>query len=94
MGVTQSLQKEEARKLYIRSRFYRTAAYIFALAGIVIFSFIYFRVTEGDLSLLFRDPVLVGLLVFPFMPAFVLSWMAARLELKFDRYLRSKDKQD
>jgi hypothetical protein len=53
-----------------------------ALAGMVIFSVLYFNMAGGSILEVLQKPMLVVILIFPFIPAAVLSWMAGRIEDK------------
>lgn len=72
-----------ARSLLIKSRLYRFFALVFALMGVVVFMFLYFRHVEGQLLEALRDPSIIAIVVIPFLPAVVLSLMAQRLERQF-----------
>ena len=73
----------KARELLLRSRVYRYSAIVFAVMGAVVFLALYFRYIEGDIIHALHNPMLVMILVLPFLPAFVLSWMAAKTANKF-----------
>lgn len=74
-----------ARSLLIKSRLYRFFALSFALMGVVIFLFLYFKHVEGQLFEALRDPTIIAIVLFPFLPAIVLSLMAQGLERKFKK---------
>ncbi len=85
------MDKQRAREFLIKSKLYRFLALVFAGVGLLIFCGLYFQQEKSDgggfLSVL-RDPVLVVLLVFPFVPAIVLSLLAQRAERKLQEFLK------
>lgn len=61
--------------------------------GVVIFLFLYFRHVEGQLFEALRDPMIIAIVLFPFLPAIVLSLMAQALERKFKKLGRGPETQ-
>ena len=85
-------KKKELRAVLVKARMYRLASIIFALMGVVVFAVIFFQNMGGDLLGALRDPIFVVIVGFPFLPAAVLSWIAARMEKKLARLLESSSK--
>ena len=83
---------QEARSLLIRARLYRYIAVAFAFTGLAVFLFMYFTSIEGHLLEAVTHPSIIGAILFPFLPAAVLSFMASRTEAKFYAFLE-KHKQ-
>ena len=83
--------RQLARALLIKSRLYRYFALAFALMGVVIFIFLYFRHIEGNLVQALQSPSIIAIIVVPFLPAFVLSLLAQNLERKFARLGKSAE---
>ena len=81
----------EARELLLRSRLYRFAALIFAIVGIILFLFLYFKYIEGDMYQALQNPKLVLILLIPFLPAFILSRMAIKTEGKFQKIMDEQE---
>lgn len=79
----------KARELLLRSRLYRFIAVVFALFGIILFWLLYTRYVEGDIAQALSRPGTVLLIVLPFLPASVLSWMAVRSEKKLAALLEN-----
>lgn len=72
-----------ARSLLIKSRLYRFFALAFALTGVVVFITLYMRDVHGHLLEAVRDLSIVGLVLLPFLPAVLLSYLAQRTERQF-----------
>ena len=83
--------RQLARVLLIKSRLYRYFALAFALLGVVIFIFLYFRHIEGNLLQALQSPSIIPIIVLPFLPAFVLSLLAQRLERQFAKLGKSAE---
>lgn len=75
--------RKKARELLLKTRIYRFFAAAFAFAGLTVFLILYFRNVEGNVLDALSRPSIVAILLLPFLPAAVLSWMSARLESKF-----------
>lgn len=75
----------KARELLLRSRIYRFSGLVFACLGVFIFVFLYLSHIEGHFWSSLRRPDLVAMIFLPFVPAAILSMMAARAEKKFMR---------
>lgn len=90
------MDKETARihlrEMLIKAKFYRAASVIFALCGIGVFVFLMSRFVDGDIYVVLKDPTIIIILLIPFLPAAVLSWLAVRSEKKFAAMLESLDK--
>lgn len=71
----------------MKSKLYRFFAFVFALLGFGIFAFLYAQKSMGHIWEALRDPFTILILVFPFLPAIVLSWMATRAEVKLNKFL-------
>lgn len=85
------MDKERAREYLIKSKLYRFLALVFACVGVLVFCFQYFEHSrsEGDSMFnMLRDPSIIILLIFPFVPAIVLSFMAQRAERKLQDFLK------
>lgn len=78
----QDITQEERQALRIKAALYKVTAIGLALAGMVIFSVLYFNMAGGSILEVLQKPMLVVILIFPFIPAAVLSWMAGRIEDK------------
>lgn len=83
------MTRKEARKTIIKARLYRIFAILFAVGGIVMFLHTYFTGIEGHLFEAARDPWMVVLILFPFLPAAALSWYAKLLERRFFKIMES-----
>ena len=75
--------KRDARELLIKARLYRFFAMTFALFGVVIFLFLYFKHIDGRLLEAMTNIKTVIIILVPFLPAAVLAALASRTENKF-----------
>jgi hypothetical protein len=85
------MNKERAREYLIKSKLYRFLALVFACVGVLIFCVFYFeqsRTEGGSVLAMLRDPSIIITLVFPFVPAIVLSFLAQRAERKLQDLLK------
>ena len=80
------------REILIKAKFYRLASVIFALCGIGVFVFLMSRFVDGNMYAALKDPTIIAILLIPFLPAAILSWLAVRSEKKFAATLESLDK--
>lgn len=64
----------------VKARFYRLFAVLFAIGGLVMFLYLYLDRVEGRLFDALRDPFVVVIILVPFLPAVVLSWLAGKHE--------------
>lgn len=72
-----------ARGLLIKSRLYRFFALAFALTGVVVFITLYMRDVHGHLLEAMHDLSIIGLVLLPFLPAVLLSYLAQKTERQF-----------
>lgn len=84
--------KQKVRAMLVKARMYRLASLVFAIMGLVVFAVMYFQNTQGDFIGAMRDPFFIVIIVFPFLPAAILSWMAAGAEKKLEALLESQKK--
>jgi ABC-type transporter Mla maintaining outer membrane lipid asymmetry permease subunit MlaE len=73
----------------LKARLLRLFALVFAFVGVILFVVLYFQNIEGSFWSALTNPFVVTILVVPFLPAAVLSFMASRLERQYlDKYAR------
>jgi len=81
----------KARRLVLKARLFRFLAAVFAVTGLLIFIILYMQNIEGTFLSALTNPFIVVILLVPFLPAAVLSLLAARLEREYIRkYLQKK----
>lgn len=66
--------------MLIRAKLYRLFAYVFAVAGLGLFAFVYHSQKSASLVETFENPVILMFMVVPFLPAFVLILKARKYE--------------
>ncbi len=74
--------KEQLREYILKAKLYRAIALIFAVCGFAVFVFLMSEFADGRIYQALKDPFLIVILLVPFLPAAVLSWMSARSERK------------
>lgn len=86
--------RAQARDLLIRTKILKFFAASFALMGLVVFLVLYFRNIDGRLFEALSNPFTIVMIVFPFLPAVVLSWLASRTESRFFDIVRAHQRPD
>ncbi len=76
------------RKFLLQARLYRMLSILFVFTGLIIFISLYLKNIEGRLLEALSEPATVTIIIFPFVPAIVLSVLAKSSEKK---YLSIKD---
>ncbi len=61
---------------------HRLSALVFTLAGLGLFAFLYFRISEGNVFAALSNPGTIILLFVPFLPAIFFLWRAGKAEAK------------
>jgi len=87
----------EAKALLMKARLYRMIAMVFAFVGLVVFMVLYFKYIEGNILEALSSPSLVVIILVPFLPAIVISWLSVKAEDRFYRLVhgdigKNKDK--
>ena len=66
-------------------------ALLAAIAGLGVFLVLYVQNIEGTFFSALTNPFIITIVIIPFLPAVVLSWIARRVERKYiDTYLDKK----
>ena len=81
----------KARELVLKAKIFRFFALVFALAGMVIFVVLYFQNVEGAFLSALTNPFIIFIVLVPFLPAAVLSFLASRLEREYVRKYRQNE---
>ena len=82
MNQISSDKRQEARALLVQANVYRFMAAVFAVAGLLVFIVLYFRNVDGNIIEAFRQPLLIGAMIIPFLPAIILSIKADKTRKK------------
>ena len=91
LSMDDNINKLEARKLLIQSRLYKYSAFVFAFFGFALFSYLYSQKFTDGVWAAFRDPLIIFVIIVPFIPAIVLSWLSRRLEIKLKKVFTKSD---
>ena len=84
--------KEQLRLMLISAKVLQFCADIFAVFGICLFAYIYFNHWQNNPMAAFRDPMFVVTVLFPFIPAAVLAFLASRKRRKIRALLEQNPK--
>lgn len=74
--------KEQIRVLLITSKVLQMCADLFAVFGIALFAYIYFKHFRADPMTALQNPEFVAVLLIPFVPAAVMAWLASKKRKK------------
>ena len=81
----------KGRELVLKARLLRLFGLIFGIAGLCVFLVLYVQNIEGTFFSALTNPFIITIVIIPFLPAVVLSWIARRVERKYiDTYLDKK----
>lgn len=76
------MDRDAVKKIYLKSKVYRSMALLLAVCGLGIFIFLYLKITGGDPLVALHNPHFILFILFPFLPAAVMAFLASRLERK------------
>jgi len=69
-------QRKDARELLIRSRLYKIVAYAFMGVAFLIFALFYSMFAKAGFLAFVKNPFLIGMILFPFVPAYAFAIMS------------------
>ena len=78
------------KEYLLKSKFYKGAALVFVVLGLVIFMILYVANIEGHMMEALKNPFTIFIVVVPFMPAAVLSLLADKNEKKYFKSIEKK----
>lgn len=78
--------------MLISAKVLQFCADIFAVFGIFLFAYIYFAHWKDNPFAALRDPMFIVTILFPFIPAAVLAYLAARKKSKVRAALEEREK--
>jgi hypothetical protein len=76
----QESDRVRARELLIKTKAFRVFSIIFAVLGLIIFLVIYAQYYGGDPLRAVQDPMIILIVILPFVPAFIFSNRAKKAE--------------
>ena len=79
------MDTDQAKALLIKSKLYRYMSMALVAVGFGLFCMIYFKMLHGDFIGVIKNPAQIIMLLFPFLPAVILSWMSRRVEIKLSK---------
>lgn len=85
--------KEQLRTLLITAKILQLCADIFAVFGVFLFAFIYFKHYQNNPMAALQDPGFVVTILVPFIPAAALAWAAARKRRQVRALVEQNEKQ-
>lgn len=75
----------------IKAKLYRFVSMLFAVLGVVIFGVMYIKNIEGRFMEAIKDPMIILILVAPFLPAAFMAFLAGGAEKKFKKMKQSQE---
>ena len=85
--------KEQLRALLITAKVLQFCADIFAVFGVFLFAFIYFRHYQNNPMAALSDPTFIVTILIPFIPAAALAWSASRKRAQIRRIVQQNEKK-
>lgn len=80
---------KKIKELRVKFWFYRIGALFFIGFGLLWLALWYSLNAKGDFLAALRDPIFAVMLLVPFIPAMIFSWLAERTEKKADDRMES-----
>jgi hypothetical protein len=91
MSDSMDKEKAAAKELLVKAKIYRFLAGMFAVVGLIIFAIVFTSKFDGKIINALQNPYIVIAMVMPFLPAVVLSFMAAKADKKLNQlYVKIK----
>lgn len=90
---TEEFKEGDADRLALQTNFYQLFAYVFAAAGIIVFTILYYNYFEGQLIESLKNPKTPVILMVPFLPAAILAIIAERMRQKARRARTYEDQK-
>lgn len=84
--------KQQLREILISAKLLQFCADIFAVFGIFLFIYIYLAHWQNNPMAALRDPFFVITIVFPFIPAALLAYLASRKKRQLRALLEESEK--
>lgn len=84
--------RDQIRVLLITSKVLQMCADIFAVFGIFLFAYIYFKHFRDNPMMAIRDPYFVVTILIPFVPAAVMAYLASQKRRKIRLLLEQSQK--
>lgn len=83
-----SADLKKAKEHIFRARLYRVMAYLLAFSAFLIAVFIYNTLGHGKPIHVVQNPVLIAVLLLPFVPAFFLAMLSKKKRAKATKILK------
>lgn len=87
-------QREQAREHLVKSRLYKFLAGCFLVVAFMIFAVFYNMFADGTVMSFLKNPFLIGMMLFPFVPAYAFALMSKRRRSKAVKILSEAEKSD
>lgn len=79
---------KKAKELIIRAKVYRAVAFVFAAAGFIVAVLLYQKLAHGRPENIMQNPVLIVILLLPFVPAAFLAMLSGSKRAKATKILK------
>lgn len=88
--ATKKINKFFAKSAQLR--LYKFLTVLSAIIGLIIFATLYVRNIEGRLFHAMREPATILILLFPFLPAIILSYLSNRVQIELTEVIEKNEK--
>ncbi len=75
-------QRTQAREHLVKSRLYKLVAIFFLVVAFLVFAIFYNMFADGGIMVFLTNPFLIGMMLFPFVPAYAFAIMSKRRRSK------------
>lgn len=86
------MAKLTPRQLLLKARIYRFFGLVFAAVGFFVMLAVFSYAYKGDIELVAQEPAGFMTVVIPFIPSFILFWIADRADKKAITMLENQPK--
>ncbi len=70
--------RQSAKKYLLKNHVYKITAQIMGVVGFGIFVYFYVKFIDGHPGILVKEPVLILIMIFPFIPSVVLLFLSKK----------------
>ncbi len=86
-------KKIKARAMLLKARLYRIMGIAFGVTGLVVFLFLYVKTADGNLLDALKNPLSILIIILPFLPAAIFSFLAQRADRAFYDFMQPPDSE-
>lgn len=87
-------EQNQLKKDLVKYHLYRVMGFVFSFLGLFIFILLYIKFVDGDIEVFMRKPMIMVILLVPFLPTFLFLYMAQSSREKANKFLEEFSKPD